>query len=215
MPTFAEVQIDGVLLEEIDADISALTIDLQNTVTATALASLLRGLAAFYKVGVRLDGPGYDPFVTFKSASPGGLSAESSDELLIANLIIGTPNKVRVVGRSRWLRDLRALIGALAFLLPPGPGPSHDFSNTASATSSASVATSNVNVLTGAAPTQVNAAELAEAIYKNVEVQQELDAQLQDGKISLTEYIELRNSLEKARGDLAVAMSIARTRINH
>jgi hypothetical protein len=206
MPTLAEVQVEGILLEDIDDDISALTIDLKNTITADALATLLRGLATFYKVGVRLDGPDYDPFVTFKSAS-GGINAESSDELLIAQLVIGTPNKVRLEGRSRWLRDLRKLLLALALFLPAGEA--HDVPN---ATPVTAAATSTVNLST-TAPAHGDAAEFGDQFYKNIEAQRELDAQMQDGRITLSEYVELRAALESARKDLIVAMSIARTRV--
>jgi hypothetical protein len=206
MPTLAEVQVEGLLLEDIDDDISALTIDLKNTITADALATLLRGLAIFYKVGMRLDGPDFDPFVTFRSAG-GGINAESSDELLIAQLVIGTPNKVRLEGRSRRLRDLRKLLLALALFLPAGEA--HDVPN---ATPVTAAATSTVNLST-TAPAHGDAAEFGDQFYKNIEAQRELDAQMQDGRLTLSEYVELRAALESARKDLIVAMSTARTRV--
>lgn len=56
-----QVQAQGILLEEIDTDLAALTIDLTTVVAADALGALLKGLAGFYRAGVSLDDPKHDP----------------------------------------------------------------------------------------------------------------------------------------------------------
>jgi hypothetical protein len=197
VPTLAEEQTKGLVLEEIGDGISALTIDLEVIVTADALASLLRGLAGFYKVGVSLDDRTYDPFVAYP---PGNVSFQSSDQLLISELIIGTPNKARVVGRSRWINDLHTLVAT--FVLALTPLAPHD--------PNVVVVTPPAVSVTSPARDPLRQAELADRLYKNIETQVELENQLRDGRISLSKYVELTASLDKARQDLNAAMSIIR-----
>jgi hypothetical protein len=205
VPTLALEQIEGLLLEEIDDDISALTIDLRTTITANSLATLLSGLADLYKVGVRLDDPHYDPWVTFKYPG-GGSHSGSSVELFISQLMIGTPNKVRVVGRSRWIKDIYTMAATLALFLP---SPGHESTNAASVTN-----VKQTVAVTSSAPVPPSPGELLDTLNKNIEMQLELDARLQADRISLSEYIELKTELEKARRDLYAGMCITRTQIN-
>ena len=117
------VEVKGISFEEIDGDLAELTIELRTDVPAEALATLLRGLATFYKVGATLDQVTGDapPDIWLRDRAGNGLSVPASD-LFISQLVIGTPNKLKLVGRRRWMKDLTAFVraGALAISATAG-----------------------------------------------------------------------------------------------
>lgn len=198
-----QVQAQGILLEEIDTDLAALTIDLTTVVAADALGALLKGLAGFYRAGVSLDDPKHDPWVWFKYSSGGGES-ESTHELLISKLIIGTPNKLKVVGRKRWIQNLATILTALAQLSGniEGQPPQHDqvVQVCQQAPAPASIRTPP--------PPSPSATELGDAILRINAALTDLEARRVDGKISDSEYTIRRNALETAQAEFMKGLKI-------
>jgi hypothetical protein len=111
-------EVVGIAFDEIEEDLAVLTIELRTDVSAEALATLLRGLATFYKVGATLDRWNGDspPAIVLEDADGNSVTVPAS-ELLISQLTIGTPNKVKVVGIRRWIKDLTAFVRAATLAL--------------------------------------------------------------------------------------------------
>jgi hypothetical protein len=205
MPTLVETQVRGILLEELDADFSTLTIDLEAVIPADSLAKLLRGLAAFYSIGVSLDNPRFEAWFEVKDGWV------PSTQLLISELIVGTPNRLKVAGRRRLIATLAAIMGALAQI----SGNMVELKKGSAEPTRVEV---NLNVNQGArpqpppppppAPPQPTLGELMDAIQRENSLLSQLDAQYNEGKISLSDYVIRRDMLESALRDLKQSLHI-------
>jgi len=202
MPTLVQTQVQGILLEELDADFSALTIDLKSVIPAVALAKLLKGLADFYSIGATLDNPRFEAWLEVED------EWVSSGQLLISELIIGTPNKLKVSGRKRLIASLAAILVSLTQL-------SANVVELTKGTPEGTKVSLTVNWNQQGRPQlppptspHPTLGELMDAIEKDNAMLSQLEVQFRDEKISLADYVIRRDMLESALRDLKQSLHI-------